>query len=98
MNQKRLLLYLAFAIYQLSAFIFTVLVDGHLDLLGLLRFIPWFKYISFIGVILLVADLAWFWLDRRTQMKKQLDLQKENTELKAKIFDFQGGGAPTKRP
>ena len=95
MNQKRLLLYLAFVIYQLGAFIFTVMVDGHLDLLGLLKFIPWFKYISFLGVILLIIDLVWQWIDRRTNSKRQNDLEKENIELKAKVYDYQSAAKPT---
>lgn len=89
MNIKRVYLYLAFIIYQVSAFIFTVMVDGHLDLLGLLKFIPWFKYIAFIGLILLVADLSWQWIDRKTSKKRQSDLEKENIELKAKVYDYQ---------
>jgi membrane protein implicated in regulation of membrane protease activity len=92
MLKKRLLLYLAFVIYQVSAFIFTVMVDGHLDLLGLLKFIPWFKYISFIGVALLIVDLVWFWLDRMSNRRQQDALQKENTELKAKVYDYQEAG------
>jgi hypothetical protein len=89
MNQKRLILYLAFSIYQICAFIFTVMVDGHLDLLGLLKFIPWFKFISFLGVLLLVVDFAWYWLDRRANHKVKKELEKENNVLKAKIYDFQ---------
>jgi membrane protein implicated in regulation of membrane protease activity len=89
MNIKRVYLYLAFIIYQVSAFIFTVMVDGHLDLLGLLKYIPWFKYIAFIGVVFLVFDLAWQWMDRRASKKRQNDLEKENIELKAKVYDYQ---------
>jgi len=97
MLRKRLILYLAFAVYQLVSFTFTVMVDGHLDLLGLLKFIPWFKYISFIGVILIVVDIVWFWIDRRSAIKREEALQKENTVLKAKVYDQQeaakGSGA-----
>ncbi len=99
MKQKRLFLYLAFVIYQVSAFIFTVLVDGHLDLLGLLKFIPWFKYIAFVGLILLVVELVWSFIDRRASLKKQNDLEKENVELKAKVYDYQEaakGAIPSK--
>ncbi len=89
MLRKRLLLYLAFAAFQIVAFVFTVMVDGHLDLLGLLKYIPLFKYIAFLGVILIVMDFAWFWMDRQLNKKQQKDLEKENTELKAKIYDYQ---------
>ena len=89
MNQKRLLLYLGFALYQIAAFIFTVMVDGHLDLLGLLKFIPWFKYITFLGLVLFCVDVIWVLIERRTNRKLQADLEKENNVLKAKIYDFQ---------
>ena len=89
MNQKRLFLYLGFAVYQVSAFVFTIMVDGHLDLLGLLKFIPWFKFISFLGLILFITDVVWFWLDKRANKKRQAELEKENNALKAKIYDFQ---------
>lgn len=66
MNRKRLYLYLAFAAYQIGAFIFTVMVDGHMDLLGLLKYIPWFKYVSFLGLAFFLVDFIWFLIDRRT--------------------------------
>ena len=89
MTRKRLFLYLAFAVYQVTSFIFTILVDGHLDLLGLLKFIPWFKYITFLGVTFFAVDFVWFWLDRRAAKQRQAELEKENNVLKAKIYDFQ---------
>ncbi len=89
MNRKRLLLYLIFAVYQIISFIFTILVDGHLDLLGLLKYIPAFKFIAAIGVILIIVDFAWFWMDYRTNRKKLEDQEKENNILKAKIYDYQ---------
>lgn len=95
MNRKRLILYSLFVVYQVSAFIFTYMVDGHLDLLGLLKFIPWFKYISFLGVVVLGIDIAWYWMDRRANKQRQGDLEKENTSLKAKIYDIQENGKKT---
>ena len=95
MNQKRVFLYLGFAVYQVTAFIFTVMVDGHLDLLGLLKFIPWFKYISFLGVAFFVVDVVWYWMDKRMNKKKQADLENENNVLKAKIYDYQEAAKAT---
>ena len=89
MNRKRFILYLIFAGYQLGAFTFTYMVDGHMDLLGLLKFIPWFKYIAFIGIILIAVDLAWFIMDLRSNTKQKDELKVENTGLKARIFDLQ---------
>ena len=53
MNRKRLLLYVIFIAYQGGAFFFTYLVDGHLDLLALLRF-----------VVELVAHQGWVLANR----------------------------------
>ena len=89
MNRKRVVLYLIFVVYQFSAFIFTYLVDGHLDLLGLLKFIPWFKYITFLGLILISVDVVWFFMDLRANSQQKDELTQENTGLKARIFDLQ---------
>ncbi len=89
MNRKRLLLYLIFIAYQGGAFLFTYLVDGHLDLLGLLKFIPWFKYVAFLGLLLIVLDVAWSFMDYRSNRLQNKELKDENTDLKAKLFDRQ---------
>lgn len=85
----RILLYLTFIVYHVVSFIFTILVDGHLDLLALLKYIPLFKYFSCLGLILIIVDFIWFWSDHRANEQRQEELQKENTELKAKIHDSQ---------
>lgn len=91
MNIKRLVLYFVFVVYQAGAFTFTYMVDGHMDLLGLLRYIPWFKYISFLGMILIIADVTWFVIDYRASHKQKKDLIAENEDLKAKLSNLQGG-------
>lgn len=83
------MLYLIFIIYHAGAFTFTYLVDGHLDLLGLLRYIPWFKYIAFLGVLMIMLDVAWYFFDWRTNKQETKDLKDENTNLKARIYDLQ---------
>lgn len=95
MSRNRIFLYLGFALYQVGAFVFTIMVDGHLDLLGLLKYIPWFKYISFLGLIMFILDVSWYLIDRRSNNKKQADLEKENNVLKAKIYDFQEAAKAT---
>lgn len=95
MNKKRLLLYLVFVVYQAGAFTFTYLVDGHLDLLGLLKFIPWFKYIAFLGLIMIVVDITWYIIEWRSARQENRELKEENTNLKAKIYDLQES---TKKP
>lgn len=94
MNKKRLLLYLVFVVYQAGAFTFTYLVDGHLDLLGLLKFIPWFKYIAFLGLIMIVVDITWYIIEWRSARQENRELKEENTTLKAKIYDLQESKKP----
>lgn len=89
MNKNRLVFYGIFGGYQFLVFLFTVLVDGHLDLLGLIPFISWFKYIAFFGFLLMVADFAYVWFDSRKAKKEHDDLRLENNTLKAKVYDLQ---------
>ncbi len=100
MNRKRLYLYLALAVYQICAFIFTIMVDGHMDLLGLLKFIKWFKYIAFLGIVLFIIDFIWYLVDRRAAGEREEELEHENTVLKAKVYDFQESAkvAEVKKP
>ena len=91
MNKRRLLLYLAFAVYQLCVFTFTVMVDGHLDLLGLLKFIPVFKYLGFLGFVFIVVDFVWSWIEHKRQTTENEYLRKTNNELKAAIYDLKHG-------
>lgn len=85
MNWKRTLLYGAFALYQIAAFVFCVMVDGHLDLLALLRYIPLFKYVTLIGLVLMVLDIAWY---RKEKLENELNydaLRRERDALRVKL-------------
>ena len=92
MNRKRVVLYAIFALYQIGAFIFTVMVDGNMDLLGLLKYIPYFKYISFLGLILIAIDIIWAFSERKkkerqegrtSEMKPHYDINEEGTKTHA---------------
>ncbi len=98
MNRKRLLLYLIFVVYQGGAFAFTYMVDGHLDLLGLLKFIPWFKYIAFLGLLMIVLDITWYLIDWRSNRQERQELKDENTNLKAKLYDMQEASRKAQEP
>lgn len=89
MNRRRLILYLIFVAYQIGAFTFTFLVDGHLDLLGLLKYIPLFKYVAFLGILFIIIDVALYFKDWRSNKQEKKDLRDENTDLKARLFDMQ---------
>ncbi|MBS1544055.1 MAG: hypothetical protein JST14_10505 [Bacteroidetes bacterium] len=88
MNLKRILLYGTFAGYQIGAFVFTIMVDGHLDLLALLKYIPLFKYITFLGMILIGLDIFWSWKERKDHAEL-IKMREENEHLKTKLRDIQ---------
>ncbi len=89
MLRKRIILYLALATYQILSFVFTVMVDGRLDLLGLLKYIPYFKYVAAIGLALVIVDIIWFWREHADSTFHRDRLENQNTYLKAKLFDQQ---------
>lgn len=85
MNWKRPLLYALFIIYQATAFVFTIMVDGHLDLLGLLKYIKYFKYVSFFGVVLIVVDVLWYLRERNAREFETEVWRKEKNMLRSRI-------------
>jgi hypothetical protein len=88
--RRRVILYGLFGAYQCAALFFTYLVDGHLDLLGLLKYIPWFKYIAFLGLLMIVVDvLTWYFIELKANKKENAELKEENINLKARIYDLQ---------
>jgi hypothetical protein len=60
-------------------------------LFGLLKFIGWFKYITFLGLVFIIIDFVWLWLDVRKQKKVDEDIRLEHNTLKAKVYDMQQG-------
>ncbi len=88
MKRRRIVLYTVFAIYQICAFVFTIMVDGKLDLLGLLKYIPWFKYISFFGLVMLFLDVYWAWKERKDH-KENVTTLEENEDLRTKLRDIE---------
>lgn len=97
MARNRIIFYGIFAAYQLMAFIFTVVIDSTQStsfLLGLLKYIGWFKYITFIGFALIVTDFIWMWTDHRRFRKSEEAARHENNILKAKVYDMQEGNKP----
>ncbi len=96
MAKNRLIFYSIFGAYQLAAFIFTLVIDTEdtSSLLSLYGYLGWFKYLSFIGVILIVTDFAWSWRYIIRARQEVEEFRHENNTLKAKIYDIQ----ETKQP
>lgn len=92
MTRSRIIFYSIFGVYQLGAFIFTLIIDSTQStsfLFSLLKYIGSFKYITFLGVLLILADFTWLWMDSRKAKKQEEAYRHENNVLKAKVYDMQ---------
>lgn len=94
MTRARIIFYSVFGAYQVLAFIFTVFIDNvqsMSSLLGLLKYIGVFKYITFLGVVLIAVDFIWLWREKRSTKLAEEASRHENNLLKAKVYDLQEG-------
>lgn len=90
MSKNRIILYSVFALFHLGAFIFTVVLDNNADLLfRMVSWVPWFKWITFLGLVLLIVDVIWSWIANRDAQNEKAVLTHELNTLKAKLFDLQ---------
>jgi hypothetical protein len=90
MNQRRVIFYSVFGVYQLTAFLFTLTMESDTNFLfKLVNYISWFKYVTFFGLILIAVDFFWWWTDARAAKKEQEAQRLENNTLKAKVYDMQ---------
>jgi hypothetical protein len=90
MKKNRLIFYAIFATFHLIAFIFTVLLDNNTNLLfSMVKYVPWFKYGTLLGVLLLIADFVWAWLTNKEANKEKAKLTHELDMLKSRLFDLQ---------
>jgi hypothetical protein len=93
MNKNRLILYIVFAAFHLGAFIFTVILDNNTGLLfKMVSWVPWFKWVTFLGLIILVTDVVWALKANKDAAKEKAALTLELNTLKAKLFDIQEAG------
>jgi hypothetical protein len=90
MNRNRLIFYGVFGTFHLGAFIFTIILEGNTSLLfKLVSYVHTFKWITLLGLILLIADVIWSFTTSRTGSKEKSALTHELNTLKAKLFDAQ---------
>jgi hypothetical protein len=91
MGKNRIIFYSIFGVYQLVAFIFTLVIDSNnmSTLLSLASYVSWFKYISFIGLTLIAVDFGWAWRQHIRSKNEVDEFRDENNTLKAKIYDLQ---------
>lgn len=93
MKKNRIIFYAVFALFHLFIFFFSLYMDSQKDniqfLLSLQKKIWMLKYGSFIGLILLLADIIWLMRSDKEHQRKHLQHESEMTSLKAKLFDLQ---------
>lgn len=89
MNKIRIIFYLVFALFQVGAFIFTLLIQDFGFLTSIFAYIKYFKFITFFGILLILADFIWAWVASREAQKEKSALIHELNTLKARLYDLQ---------
>jgi hypothetical protein len=93
MNKNRIILYIVFAAFHLGAFIFTVVLDNNTGLLfKMVSWVPMFKWITFLGLVIFITDVVWAFKANKDGVKEKATLTVELNTLKAKLFDLQEAG------
>ena len=99
MTKNRIIFFSIFAAYHLIAFIFTMIIDKDTSLLfSIVSYISWFKYGTFLGLVLLIVDFVWAWRINKESKAREEAARHENNVLKAKVYDFQEAGKPASTP
>jgi hypothetical protein len=93
MNKRRLIFFAIFGAFHLIAFIFTLVLESSATfLLGLVSYVVLFKYLTFLGLVMVVTDFFWHRYEVKAAQKKEDDARLENNTLKAKVYDMQQAG------
>lgn len=96
MTKARIIFYSIFGTYQLLAFVMSLVLEnsGLSFQLKVAAQMSVFKWITLIGLILILVDFVWLWNDLRRQKKLDEAYRHENNVLKAKVYDLQEGAKP----
>jgi len=90
MKKNRLIFYLIFASFHVVAFIFTVALGNSSSfLMSMFSWVPYFKWVTLLGVILVGIDFVWSWIFVKDSARERAALTHEVNTLKAKLFDLQ---------
>jgi hypothetical protein len=90
MKKNRWIFYGIFALFHLSAFIFTIILETNANLL--FKMVGWvwsFKWITLLGLILIMIDVIWAVSFYKAHEREKDALNHELNTLKAKLFDLQ---------
>ena len=90
MKKNRIIFYLIFALFHIGAFIFTVTLGNDSGfLMSMFKWVPYFKWVTLTGVVLVFIDWVWSWAAAKDRQRERDALQHEVNTLKAKLFDLQ---------
>ena len=90
MKKSRLIFYLIFALFHIGAFIFTVVLGNDSGfLMSMFSWVPYFKWVTLLGVLFVIVDFIWSWIAGKDRNRETEALQHEVNTLKAKLFDMQ---------
>ena len=104
MKRNRVVFYLIFTLFHIGAFIFTVALGKDSGfLMSMFSWVPYFKWVTLIGVVLVLVDFIWSWAAAKDRQREREALSHEVNTLKAKLFDLQeeitkNASVPTQRP
>ena len=90
MKKNRVIFYLLFALFHIGAFIFTLMLGNSSSfLMSMFSWVPYFKWVTLIGVLLVIVDFIWSWVSVKDNSREKAALSHEVNTLKAKLFDMQ---------
>lgn len=90
MKKNRIIFYLVFVLFHVGAFIFTLALGNDSSfLMKMFRWVPYFKWVTLLGVLLVVIDFIWAWAAVKDRQREKEALAHEVNTLKAKLFDLQ---------
>jgi uncharacterized membrane protein (DUF485 family) len=90
MKKNRVIFYIIFALFHLGAFIFTVALSRDSGfLMSMFSWVPYFKWVTLLGVLLVVIDFVWTSIEVKNRRREKEALSHEVNTLKAKLFDMQ---------
>lgn len=99
MTRKRWIFYGVFGLFHLTAFIFTIVIDNNSRLLfKMVGWVPAFKWMTLLGLVLLVVDIFWSKAVNQDADREKEALNNELTILKAKLFDLQENARSSQVP
>lgn len=90
MKKHRVIFYLIFTLFHIGALIFTIrLGNDSTFLMSMFSWVPYFKWVTLLGVILVLVDFIWSWIVVKESNRERAALSHEVNALKAKLFDMQ---------